>query len=272
MRAATLFVLALACACSGGGGDEFFIDPVQSAAPINEGETPPTRLTAQDLLQNCITTDLNDFSDLLDTLLGLFSGSGDAPTPQLDLLAGLLSGGVIPWTLDLDGDNVPDISGDLFFRDAGGKVTIPFDVSDLILGGLPENPADLLADIPDGVTFHLTWSFTSLLLQSGNGASGDGELAVGFAGGQPDNVSATSSLTSGGCTLEFEFEDVGLGDFSPGTLPEADAAFTLEVGENTVAGTAKFDGTDIAVFTASVDGGPDEVIRFDIRAGRVVSD
>jgi len=260
MRIATLCLLSLACACGGGGG----------AVPVSGAGAGESTLTAQGLLEDCVSTDLNDFSGLLGTLLTLFSSEAGAPTPELDLISGILSGGTVPWTLDADGDNQADIGGTIFFTDPAGKVTIPLDLGDLLANGIPTDPVDLLGDIPDGVRFHLTYSFANLLQQSGNAASGSGEFIFDFAAGAPTSASGKASFTSGDCTFDFDFTDIGVKDLAGGAFPKTAAAFDLVAGLNRVRGSVAFDGTNIAEFKASLDGQPEEIVRFDLEKGVVV--
>ena len=259
MRIATLCLLCLACACGGGG-----------AVPAAAADAGGSTLTAQSLLETCVSTDLNDFSGLLETLLNLFDTQAGTPMPEIDLISGLLSGGIVPWTLDADGDNQADISGTIFFTDPAGKVTIPLDLNDLLKNGIPTDPLDLLRNIPDGVDLNLTYRFADLPQQSGNAASGSGEFTSGFVGGAPTSASGQASLTSGDCTFDFDFAEIGVETVSEGGFPKATAGFELLSGPDRVKGSVTFDGTSIAVFKASLDGQPEEIVRFDLEKGSVV--
>ncbi|NJN14253.1 MAG: hypothetical protein HC813_00925 [Planctomycetes bacterium] len=83
------------------------------------------QLSAQEIVEQCLTTDLLEFAGILDLLQGLLDGNTAGLTPQIDLLQGILGGGIFPWGVDLDGDTVNDLTGTIHLRDPAGNVTIP---------------------------------------------------------------------------------------------------------------------------------------------------
>ena len=251
MKWVMISLLAFALACSGSSEEAYSTED----------------LSAQQLLEDCISTDLNDVADLYNTLLNLLSNTEGAPVPEFNLLAGILAGGVIPWTLDLDQDGISDIGGDISFKDALGNVTIPIDLNLLLSGGIPDNIQELLAGIADGTTLNITYDFNGLLAQSGYNASGSGGFAVSFKDGSFDAAAGSSQIRTGNCTFEFDFADIGPEDFAGGAFPATEAGFDLQLGSNRFLGSVLFDGTDIAEFHGSLDNGPLETIRFDLKTG-----
>ncbi len=245
----SLMVFALACSGS------------------SEEQSSTENLSAQQLIEDCVSTDLNGLADLYNTLLNLLSNTDGAPVPESNLLAGILAGGVIPWTLDLDNDGVPDISGDVSFTDALGNVTIPIDLNKLLSGGIPDNIQELLAGIADGTTLNITYDFYGLPAQSSNHVSGSGSFAISVKDGGFGAASGNSQIRTGNCTFEFDFADISAEDFAGGAFPAAEAGFDLQLGSNRLLGSVVFDGTDIAEFHGSLDNGPLETIRFDLKTG-----
>jgi hypothetical protein len=253
--AAWIFITALFCSC--GGGEEAATEDTQA-------------LSASEIVQGCVVTGLDDFVDLLNLFLNRLEGGAGAPRPEFDLLAGLLSGGVVPWTLDLDDDGVPDLEGTVFFTDADGNVTIPFDLGALLGGGL-DDPASLLDDLPAGTTLHLTYEFDDLALESGESLTGDGELVFGFdSATSAVTVGGSGSFSSGECGYDYDLTDIEFALLSPGEFPVAELSFEVTYGSETLTGTIELDGSGIAVIRIQVDG-EEEVLRVDLRTGSLVS-
>lgn len=224
-------------------------------------------MSAQQLLQDCVSTNLNDLAGLYNTLLNLVGNNEGAPVPEFDLLAGILAGGVIPWTLDLDRDGVTDLGGTISFSDALGNVTIPIDLSAILSGGGPQDIQELLAGVPDGTSLNITYDFNGLLTQSDSYATVSGAFAISFNNGSFGSATGNSIIRSGDCTFEFDFKDIGQDDFLGGVFPTAEGGFDLLAGPNRMLGTVVFDGTGIAEFHGSFNNGPVQTIRFDLRTG-----
>ena len=224
-------------------------------------------LTTQELLETCVASELDGLSSLFETLLGVAAGGEGVPQPEFNLLAALLNGGRVPWTLDADGDGENDIGGEIFFRDAEGNLTIPFDIGQLLEGGLPDDLTQLLNNVPDGTTLHILWDAADLLAANDSEATGSGSFVIEFADGVIGAASGDSRIRSGECAFDFNFDDIGLDDFDGGNFPETEAGFDLRLGGNQMLGTVLFDGAGFADFIGSLDGGPQERIRFDLATG-----
>lgn len=255
MKPAVVLLPVLCCACGGGGAP---------AAPAGGGALGTS---AQQVLESCVSTDLAGFAEVLGVVANLFESEEGAPLPEFDIVAGLLSGGVVPWTYDVDADGVTDLEGTVFFRDAGGNLTIPIDLGTILAEGIPDNPLDLIADIAPGTELHVTYEFDGFLTEAENAASGSGELVLEFQEGVVSTASGSAVLLSGECAFDVGFLDVGIEDFGAGGFPTASAEFDLQAGTSRLKGTIEFDGTNIAEFRASLDGGPEETILFDLEAG-----
>ena len=251
MKWFTTALMALSIGCSS-GSEEF---------------PPEQSVSAQQLLQDCVSTDLNDLAGLYNTLLNLVGNSEGAPAPEFNLLAGILAGGVIPWTLDLDQDGVADLGGTVFFLDALGNVTIPVDLSAILAGGGLEDIQSILAGIPDGTSLNITYDYNGLLTQSNSYATTSGAFAISFNDGSFGSATGNSVVRSGDCTFEFDFTDIGPDDFLGGVFPAVEGGFDLLAGSDRMLGTLVFDGTDIAEFRGRFNNGPLQTIRFDLKTG-----
>jgi len=246
-----LFVLPLS-GCGGGGG---------GGTPVS-----PSPLTTEQLLEQCVTGDLGDLGTLLGTIQGVIdSASSGGPQPEFNLLAALLTG-VLPWTLDLDADQVDDLSGTIFLTDAGGGVTRPQELLTL-LGGGGVDLEQALALLPDGTSIHLTFDFDDVALFGG--ATGDGELAVETSGGTAAGTSGSGTFTSGACGFDFTFEGLAPEALDGSGFGTGAIGFEVTAGPDTVAGSIEFDGTDTARITARRNGGPEEIFLVDLATGDV---
>ncbi|MHC4958297.1 MAG: hypothetical protein ACYTGN_07960 [Planctomycetota bacterium] len=266
MRTFLIALLATACAC-GGGSDDSTTNTDANAAGNGNGSGEPAALTAQDVLEACVSTDLADFAQLFELLGGLLDGNAESlPEPQIDF-GKLLTERKVGWSFDLDEDGTADVSGTLFFTDASGAVVVPFSALDLLalIAAPPENPLDLLEDVPAGTDLNLTWSFDNLPLTTSDAAS-SGDLVFGIADGQLDSASGSAALTMGDCQFDFSFDEITI-DLANPTLPAADATFTVDTADHTVAGKATFDGTSGVTFEATLDDGEAETFSFDISEG-----
>jgi hypothetical protein len=250
-RIAFLLVLALT-ACGGGGG--------------SNGGTPPAQLTTQQVLEQCLAADLADLSTLIATVQGLLDAGGTGPQPQFDLVSAVLTG-KLPWTVDLDGDLVNDLSGTIFLTDAGGAITLPASLVTLLGGGGSLDLDTILALLPDGTHLNLTFVFDGLDLV--NGASGDGDLSAEVAGGAVTGVSGGGTFTSGDCDFDFDFDGLGPEILEGGGFGSGSVGFDLGVGTDSVGGSIALDGTNVATVTASRAGGTPETFLVDLTTGIV---
>jgi len=249
-RIAFLLVLPLA-ACGGGGG----------------GNTPPpAQLTTQQLLEQCLAADLADLSTLIATVQGLLSAGGTGPQPQFDLVGAVLTG-VLPWTVDLDGDQVNDLSGTVFLTDAGGAVTIPPALLTLLGGGGSLDLNTILALLPDGTHLNLTFVFDDLDLV--HGASGDGDFSAEVTGGAVTSVSGGGTFSSADCDFSFDFDGLGPEILEGGGFGSGSVGFDLGVGRDAVGGSIVLDGTNTASVTATRAGSASETFLVDLTTGAV---
>jgi hypothetical protein len=266
VRPFLIALLSLACACGGGGDAVTTTDA--NAAGRGAGNGEPSELTALDVLEACVSTDLADFAELFELIGGLLDGNSteQLPEPEIDF-GKLLTEQKIGWSYDLDQDGSADVDGTLFFTNASGATTVPFSFLDIIgwVANPPEDPFELLAAVPDGTNLHVTWSFDELPLTTSD-AAGTGELAFGIADGGLDSASGSAVLTTGGCQFDFSFDEITL-DLSNPALPAAEAAFSADTGDHTVTGKATFNGTSRVEFEAQLDDGEPEVFAFDITEG-----
>lgn len=247
------FVLLLApllAGCGGGGG----------------GGSSTSQLTTQELLQQCLASDLSDLSTLLETIQGMLDSGGTGPQPEFDLIAAVLTG-KLPWTLDLDGDQVDDLSGEIFLTDSLGNVTIPVAVIALLTGGGAFDLDQILALLPDGTNVNLAFDFDDLDLV--NGASGAGDFAVGVAGGALTTVTGGTTFDSGDCAFAFDFDGLGPEILEGGGFGTGSMGFDMAVGRDDVLGSIVLDGTSVARVTARRNGGAPESFLVDLTTGAV---
>jgi hypothetical protein len=247
-RIAFLLVFALA-GCGGGGGGS-------STSP----------LTTQELLEQCLAADLADLSTLLETIQGVLDSGGTGPQPEFDLIAAVLTGR-LPWTVDLDGDQVDDLSGELFLTDAQGAITIPAAVITLLTGGGTFDLDEILAVLPDGTNVNLGFDFDDLDLV--HGASGTGDLSVEVDGGAPTTVTGGSTFASGECSFEFDFDGLGPEILEGGGFGTGSLDYDMAVGIDDIGGTIELDGTNVAHVTARRNGGAPETFLVDLTTGVV---
>lgn len=247
-RIAVLFALVFA-GCGGGGSG-----------------TPAAELTTQDLLEQCLAADLADLSTLLGTIQGLLDSGGTGPQPEFDLIAAVLTG-KLPWTLDLDADQVDDLSGSVFLTDANGDITLPAGIVALLGGGGGFDLDTILALLPDGTDVNLTFLFDDLDIV--HGASGDGDFAVDVQGGVPAGVSGGGTFGSADCDFDFDFEGLGPEILEGGGFGSGSVGFDLGVGSDSAQGSIVLDGTNIARVTARRPGGTPEAFLVDLTTGAV---
>jgi hypothetical protein len=248
-RIAFLLVLAL-FGCGGGGG----------------GGTPPANLSTAEMLEQCLAADLQDLSTLIGTIQGLLDSGGTGPQPQFDLIAAVLTG-KLPWTLDLDGDQIADLSGSVFLTDANGDITLPAGIVALLGGGGAFDLDTILALLPDGTDVNLTFLFDELELV--HGATGDGDFAVDVQGGVPTGVSGGGTFDSGDCSFDFNFDGLGPEILEGGGFGSGSVDFDLGVGGDGAAGTIVLDGSNIARVTARRNGGVPENFLVNLTTGAV---
>ena len=141
------------------------------------------------------------------------------------------------------------------------------DLNAILSGSIPNNIQELLAGVPDGTSLNITYDFNGLLTQNHSYATASGAFAISFKNGSFYSATGNSLVRSGDCTFEFGFKDISPDDFLGGVFPAAEAGFELLAGSNRMLGTVVFDGTDIAEFHGSINNGPLQTIRFDLKSG-----
>ncbi len=229
-----------------------------------------TALTAQDLLENCVTADLPDFAAILDVLQNLLAEDAELPQPELDLLR-LIIDGTVGFSLDADQDGTVDISGSFGFENASGQPTIPVSaqvIQDIISRGDVDLQA-ILDGLPAGTTFKLDFDVPNIpgsTVQGGIAPAGSISFAIGDNG--LATISGAGSFSSGDCTFDFDFSDIG--DFNTGLdgFPVASLGFDLSVGNTDgLGGSIDLDGTNNAIIRAVLDGGLPEFFNLDLETG-----
>jgi hypothetical protein len=248
-RLALLLALVVVAGCGGGGSG-----------------SSTAELTTQELLEQCLAADLADLSTLLGTIQGLLDSQGTGPQPEFDLIGGLLTG-VLPWTIDFDGDQADDLSGSVFLTDANGDITLPAGIVALLGGGGGFDLDTILALLPAGTDVNLTFLFDELDLV--HGASGDGDFAVDVEGGVPTGVSGGGTFASGDCAFDFDFDGLSPEILDGSGFGSGSVGFDLGVGRDAVGGSIVLDGTNIARVTATRAGGAPETFLVDLTTGAV---
>ncbi|MHC4955259.1 MAG: hypothetical protein ACYTGZ_15505 [Planctomycetota bacterium] len=242
-----IFLFLVACG-SGGSSDNTSADA--------------TPQTAAEVFQDCFAQDTTQFAGILDLLQSFISGpTGDLPLPEVDILAGLLSGGVVPYTWDLNEDGTSDASGSIRFIDEDGNTTIPFNPLDLI--GQPlDDPASLIGIVPEGSRLELTFELGALLLSAANDGAAEGTLVFTIGDGAVSNASGSGRFSGGECAFDFEFDDLLLDTSGFGGYPDSDFSFDSALGKDRLRGAIEFDGTGKAKVRARLNDNPEEFFDF----------
>jgi len=180
-------------------------------------------------------------------------------------LAGIrLSPGLlIPWTLDPDGDGVPEADGAFSFEDAQGNPVQPLGptiVLALLSGGATAlGPA--LASLPDGT-----------VLVSDLNAVGppkvSGRIRISLADGELFDTGGDLSITQGECSSSVTWIGIPLTAFA-GVFPSSTFRTSFEHAGDTLEGEISMDGTPSARASVSLDGGPFEDYRINLATGEV---
>jgi len=255
MRHALLALGLVLLGCGGGGG----------------GSTEPASVDPAELmadLQTCLAEDVTDLLALTDLFNAWVTDPDSAPLPEVDLAGALTSGGVLPWTYDLDGDGVADLRGDLAFLDAGGGVFLPFSLTDL-LGGSITGIEDVLLLLEDGESIRLNWELLGVPLESGRYGAGEGALRMFWTGTEPERATGDARLGSGACRLELDYEASGFEGLATGGLPRLDGTFTSGVGPREIGGTILIDAEPEATVRVALPGQAEQTFRIDLATGAV---
>lgn len=237
MRYGCGLLVALICACGGGSG---------AIVPTNGGTNASQEL-AQQLLEECGASFYGDFLQMLAILEGLLDPS--ETDPQQFTIDGVdTEAAAVLWTVDLDGDQMPDLIGTLIFSDGEGAPETAADVN-LLAGGFDDLDA-MLASLPDGtnVNFSVAIAQPPPIM--------DTILTFVIVGGAVDSVTMNATAQDQDCQLTFGFEDVAFQDVG-GDYPNLTATLDIAAGEGSAQGTIAFDGTSQARAEVSVSGETD---------------
>ena len=260
MRSFALTCLLLLVACGGGGGSDGTALADNQGEGAGEGAAEPTAI---ELFGTCFQQDATQLAQILGLLAGFFGDGDEIPLPTLDLIGGLLGGGTIPYTWDLDGDTTNELAGTLRFLDENGATTIPFSLADL--AGLDINdPASLLAAIPSGSRMELTFDVGGALLAATNAGEGEGTLLFRFGAETITSLAGEGTFTSGECLFEVDLDEIEVDLETLTGYPVAAVAFTAGLGDDDLAGTIGLDGTSTATVGVSLNGGAIEEASFEL--------
>ena len=253
--------LAMLTACSSSSRSE--------ETPSDTGGEDSAQLSAQDLLETCVTTDVPDFAALLEVIQNLLNENADLPQPELDLLR-LLIDGTVGYSLDVDQDGTIDIAGAFGFTDQAGNATIPIDaqtIQDILAGGDVDLQA-ILDGLPEGTTFNLEFELPNLpgAVLAGDAPAG-GAVSFSLGGDGVTTVSGGGEFRSGDCAFGFDFSDIG--DLNGGLdgFPVASLGFDLSVGSEVLDGSIALDGTNRALIRAIRGDNPPEFFDLDLENG-----
>lgn len=237
-RFAAVLSLAVVCGCGGGGGES-----ATSTTPVET--TPVPVRTLEEILSDCVTPDLQEGVEFLESVARLAEG-GTVPGLALtgfDFFALRFS-----FALDANLDGAPEATGTFRFLDAAGRAILPFDVGAALAGTL--DLATAMASLPDGTRFVVTWTLLAFV-------DGGGVLDVGFLGGLPQRAKGELTLADGPCDSKLTFTDLLLPS-APDAYPTGVLLLVTQSGPDRVEGTLTLDGTATAHVSARVNGGPPE--------------
>jgi len=227
IRIATI-VVALAAGCGGGGGGGVVVPPAGQAL-------------AKQILEDCGVDALGSLGGLIDAFFGIM----DIGTPLPNVtVTGLLNDPAtgFSFSIDLDGDDSPDITGTLEFFDAGGT---PVAVADL--AEVPANPdafAGLLGVVPDGTRIRIDYTAVS--------GTDNGTITLPLQAGAAASMSGQVSIQIGNCSSTFTFTDV---EVLIWLVPIATIEVEIVSSAGTLEGEATVDTSDVAAFSVTLDGG-----------------
>lgn len=240
MRYGCGLLVALICACGGGG-----------TAPANGGPSAAQQL-AQEAIESCGATFHGDFAQLLSMVEGLFDPA--ETNPQQFTIDGVdTDTASVNWSLDLDGDTMPDLVGGLLFANEMGEPEAAADVN-LLAAGFDDLDT-MVATLPDGTVV----SFGAAAVQP---PITDVTFTFVITGGAVDVVSGLGLFQDVDCLVNVEFADVPFQNVG-GEYPDLTATLDLAAAEGAVQGTITFNGTKEARIEVSLGGEP-EVFAFHI--------
>lgn len=224
MRYAYGLLLMLACACGGGGG---------TPAPTNG--TSPLQDTAQQVIEGCGFSSIENFVELLEIFEGLLDPDETSPT-QFMVLGVDPGAALVNWGLDLDGDQQPDLMGTFQFTDADGEPELSAAV-DLLMNGFDDLDS-MIASLPDG---------TRLVISavSAEPPPFDMGLTIHVLGGAVDSVDGIVNVPDAECLANLDFDGVSFADVG-GDYPSLTLSFSFVTPDGAVDGTLAFDGTNLA--------------------------
>jgi hypothetical protein len=240
MRYGCGLLVALICACGGGGGT--------IPANGNGNGTSPLQDAAQQVLEACAVSSVDDFLAVLEIFEGLLDPAETNPTPFVIL--GVDPGAAsVDWTLDIDGDTNPDLAGSLSFTNDQGEPETAADVN-LLAGGFDDLDT-MLASLPDGTQL-------AIAAASFEPPPFDVVAIATVLGGAVDTVWGMANGQNLDCQTLLDFADASFQDLG-GDYPTMTLHISATSGDGTVDGTIVFDGTNQA--RAEVTLGSDMEVR-----------
>jgi hypothetical protein len=235
MRYAYGLLLALACACGGGG-----------TPAITNGSNGGTTSPAQQILEGCGVDSIDDFLGVLEIIEGLLDPNETNPAPIVVLDVDPVTASA-NWNLDLDADMTPDLMGSLHFTNDQGEPETGADVNQLA-GGLDDLDA-FITSLPDG---------TNLTVIAAAAVPPPFDIGLTFIinGGVVDTVSGTATAPAPECQAAFDFQDAlfqGIG----GAYPSLVMNVMFVATDGSVEGTLTLNGTNQATAEVTLDGAPE---------------
>jgi hypothetical protein len=187
---------------------------------------------------------MDDFLDLLEVFEGLLDPGETNPAQFTDIDVDQ-PGASVGWSLDLDGDQTPDVVGGLQFTNEQGDPETAADVNQLA-GGFDDLDT-MIASLPDGTRLTID-------AVSPQPPPFDVAVTVTILGGAVDSVSGMANLQDPECMASLDLAGASLQDVG-GDYPSMTLNVSFVTGVGTVAGTIVFDGTNQARAEVTLDGG-----------------
>jgi len=249
-------------ACGGGGGGG---GPTSISGGSPGPAVGPLQLS-QDLLSECGgAATVQQIQAVTALYQQVAAGQGGAAgftvlTGQIQNSPGL----IIPWELDLDGDQQLDGSGSFVFEDAAGQPSVPFtptQMAPLFTQGIA-GLGVLMAAMPDGTQLILV--ITELV----GPPSVSGQVRASFTGGQPTLFSGDLSVSEGTCGAQSTWNNVPVTAFA-GAFPSAVFNLRVTQASDVLLGTLTTDGTNTAVASVSLNAGATTAWDVNLTTGAV---
>ncbi|MHC5032074.1 MAG: hypothetical protein ACYTGU_14560 [Planctomycetota bacterium] len=211
------------------------------------------------MLEECGASFYGDFVQLLAIFEGLLDPS-ETNSQQFTIDGVDTDLAEVVWSLDLDGDQMPDLFGTLQFAQEEGDPEPAADVS-LLAGGFDDLDA-MLAALPDGTRIN----FGAARAEP---PPMDATFTFVIVGRAADSVSMNANTQDLDCLLNIGFADVPFQDVG-GDYPNLTATLDIATGDGAVEGTVAFNGTSQARIEVSVGSETDvHAFTIDLETGVV---